>query len=230
VSRRAGRPQTRISDSSGAGCPLCGSLGHLLVPLRASPLLFAFRRCDPGILRSGYCGFWPENASLLHRNIDADGRCSSSFSLALARRIRIDVLDTEQSAGADENSRYWPKRDHLINQSCHRRRVRGSRDFRKPSSVPFLVAPGQRGSLTSNRLSVWRVRFRPPFRAMMADYAALKRPPDRAVAGSPDGAALFAAPSGAILSMTALLSPDKATEDVRFIRATDPPPRHIARR
>src|SRR5262249_34347980 len=56
--------------------------------------------------------------------------------------IRINVLDVEQSAGTDKNSRYWPKQDRLMDQSSDSHRICGVRDFRKPSRVPLLVAPG----------------------------------------------------------------------------------------
>src|SRR5262245_35557985 len=73
--------------------------------------------------------------------MDAGARDNSSFPLALARWIRIDVLGGEQSVGSDKNSRYWPKQDRLMDQSPYRRRIRGIRDFRKPARVPLLVAP-----------------------------------------------------------------------------------------
>src|SRR5215510_16430278 len=44
---------------------------HLLVHVRASPLLFAVRECEPGVLRSGHSGPRPENAPLRYWDMDA---------------------------------------------------------------------------------------------------------------------------------------------------------------
>jgi hypothetical protein len=73
--------------------------------------------------------------------MDAHAYCNSAFSLALAGWIRVDVPNLKQSIGISKNSRYWPKQNCLMDQSSYRRRIRGIRDFRKPSRVPFLVAP-----------------------------------------------------------------------------------------
>ena len=71
VSRRARRPQARIPHPNRTGCPLRRCPRHLLVPVRASPLLFAVRDCEPGILGSGHSGPRPENAPLRDWDMDA---------------------------------------------------------------------------------------------------------------------------------------------------------------
>ena len=104
VSRRARRPQTRIPHSNDARYPLRRCPCDLLVPMRASSVLFALRECEPGIVRSRHRGPRPENARFRYGNMDADASSNSSFSLALARWIRIDVRDAKQSAGISKNS------------------------------------------------------------------------------------------------------------------------------
>jgi hypothetical protein len=88
--------------------------------------------------------------------MDAKAYCNSSFFVALARRIRIYVFDVEQSAETNKNSRCWPKQDRLMDQPSYRRRIRGLRDFRKPSRIPFLAAPER--TFEENNVTVDRGR------------------------------------------------------------------------
>ena len=153
LTRRAGRPQARVSYSSDSGHRFRKSPRRLLVPFGASPFFFAVCGRVPGIPRSGPCGLRSKNAPLHHRDVDVRGRCTSSFSVALARRFGINVPRVERSAGTHQNSRHRTKHDCVIDQSPYRPGVRSFRNLRKPSRLPVPATPEWREGLNLRRRS-----------------------------------------------------------------------------